>query len=161
MPLSIRSQTKAPELNRRRLRTLTRRLLRAEHRLETQEASLLLCDDVTIQALNRVHRGQDASTDVLSFPQEEGPPLPLGWADEEIPHLLGDVAISVETARRQAEAFGWTLQDEVEALLVHGLLHLLGCDHETSEDRSAMQARESAILGTKSIWIREQGKLGD
>lgn len=139
------------------MRTLTRRLLRAEHRLETQEASLLLCDDATIQTLNREHRGQDAPTDVLSFPQEEGPPLPLGWADEALPHLLGDVVISVETARRQAESFGWTLQDEVEALLAHGLLHLLGYDHGTAEERSAMQERESAILGTKSIWAKEKG----
>ena len=116
--------------------------------------SLLLCDDPAIQALNRDYRGVDRPTDVLSFSQEEGPPMPLGWADEAIPHVLGDVVISVETARRQAEEAGWTLQEEVEALLAHGLLHLLGYDHESPEDRAAMRAREDALMGDRSVWAR-------
>ena len=104
--------------------------------------------------MNRDYRGQDRPTDVLSFPQEEGPAMPLGMAEEEIPHTLGDVIISVETAERQAGEHGWTLQDEVEALLVHGLLHLLGYDHETPSERAVMQERETALLGEKSIWSK-------
>ncbi|MBW3624607.1 MAG: rRNA maturation RNase YbeY [Armatimonadetes bacterium] len=159
MTLSIRSQIRAPELNRRRLRSLTRRLLRAERRPDTLEISLLLCDDATIRALNREYRGKDRPTDVLSFPQEEGPAMPLGWAEEEIPHVLGDVVLSVETARRQAEEHGGALQEEAEALLAHGIFHLLGYDHETPEKRAAMRARENELLGEKSVWMR--GRAGE
>jgi probable rRNA maturation factor len=114
--------------------------------------SLLLCDDAAIQALNREYRSVDAPTDVLAFAQEEGPALPLGWADEEIPHILGDVVISVETARRQAADQGWALQEETEALLVHGLLHLLGYDHDVPAERDLMRAREAELLGERCIW---------
>jgi probable rRNA maturation factor len=70
---------------------------------------------------------------VLSFPQND-------------PNLLGDVVISLETASKQAEEFGHSLQDEVERLLAHGLLHLLGYDHETPEDEKLMKAKEDAAL---------------
>ena len=118
---------------------------------------MLLCGDETIRELNRQYRGKDAPTDVLSFPQEEGPPMPLGMADDAIPRALGDVVLSVETARRQAEEHGWSLQEEAEALLAHGLLHLLGYDHETPEERAVMREREREILGEKSIWARGGG----
>ena len=152
MSLSIRSRTRAPELNRSRLRSLAKRLLRAERRPDGQEVSLLLCDDAAIRALNRDYRDHDQPTDVLSFAQEEGDALPLGLAEDALPHPLGDVIISVETARRQARSHGWTLQEEVEALLVHGMLHLLGYDHPTPEDQAIMRAREDALLGERSIW---------
>ena len=154
MRLSIRSRTPAPELKRDRLRSLTRRLLRAERRTGAIEVSLLLCDDAEIRELNREYRGHDSPTDVLSFAQEEGPAMPLGWTDIDAPHLLGDVVISVETARRQADDHGWTLQEEVEALLAHGLFHLLGYDHETPEEWGRMRERETALLGERSIWAR-------
>jgi len=116
--------------------------------------SLLLCDDPAIHALNREYRGVDRPTDVLAFSQEEGPAMPLGWADEAIPHLLGDVIISVDTARRQAEEAGWSLQEEVEALLAHGLLHLLGYDHTRADERALMRARENLLMGERSVWAR-------
>ncbi len=121
--------------------------------------SLLLCDDATIQALNRDHRGEDAPTDVLSFPQEEGPALPWGMTDDALPHLLGDVVISIETARRQADTVGWSLQHEVEALLVHGLLHLIGYDHTDEDDRAVMRDHETALLGPNSIWEHANRRL--
>lgn len=80
--------------------------------------------------LNRRYRGKDKPTDVLSFP----------LADNLQPWLLGDVVISVETAARQAQRRGHTLPDELQTLLIHGILHLLGYDHEVSR-REAIRMR--------------------
>ena len=88
------------------------------------ELSVLLVDDDKIKTLNRQHRNIDSATDVLSFPQMDD--------DEFISHLLGDVVISVETAKRQASEHHFSLEQELVLLLLHGLLHLLGYDHERS-----------------------------
>lgn len=101
------------------------------------ELSVLLCDDDTIQPLNRDWRGIDAPTDVLSFPQDDAP-NPGG--------LLGDVVISVQTAARQADEAGHDLHTELRVLLVHGLCHLLGHDHEEPDDAREMQALEARLL---------------
>jgi probable rRNA maturation factor len=108
--------------------------LQSEGFPERTEVSLLLSDDATIQQLNRQYRDMDCPTDVLSFPQEDT-------------KVLGDVVISLETAARQAVEYGTTLQEEVERLLAHGILHLFGYDHETAEDASIMEAREAKALG--------------
>lgn len=98
------------------------------------EISLLLTDDETIRQLNKEYRNKDKSTDVLSFPMED-----------EI--MLGDIAISVDTAKRQAEEAEINLDRETAFLFIHGLLHLLGYDHETSqEDEAEMFALQEKIL---------------
>lgn len=98
------------------------------------EISLLLTDDETIRQLNKEYRNKDKSTDVLSFPMED-----------EI--MLGDIAISVDTAKRQAEEAEINLGRETAFLFIHGLLHLLGYDHETSqEDEAEMFALQEKIL---------------
>ncbi|MGQ9526081.1 MAG: rRNA maturation RNase YbeY [Armatimonadota bacterium] len=122
-----------PRVKRRRLKALTKLLLQSEGRPAGTQVSLLLCGDDLIRELNSTYRGEDSPTDVLSFPQND-------------PILLGDVIISLDTAARQAREFGCDLQDEVERLLIHGLLHLLGYDHQTDEDAAVMRAREEAIL---------------
>ena len=104
------------------------------------ELSLLLCDDAFILPLNRDYRGKDQPTDVLSFAQREGE-----GADPEDP-LLGDVIISVETARRQARERGHSLEVELRVLLVHGILHLLGHDHELDAEADVMEAEEGRLL---------------
>ena len=104
------------------------------------EVSVLLTDDAEIRALNRAWRGIDAPTDVLSWPQEEPGAAIAG-------SVLGDVAISLDTARRQAGARGWDAEEEVALLLVHGILHLLGHEDDTAAGARAMRARERAILG--------------
>jgi probable rRNA maturation factor len=91
-----------------------------------------------IHGLNRTYRGQDKPTDVLSFAQEEVP--------GEGPLLLGDVVISTDTALRQARSGRRRLADEVEWLLAHGVLHLLGYDDETEEGAAEMEARGREIL---------------
>ncbi|MEE2830143.1 MAG: rRNA maturation RNase YbeY [Myxococcota bacterium] len=96
------------------------------------ELSLLLTDDAEIRVLNQRWRKIDAPTDVLSFPLDEGA-------------TLGDIAISMETAARRVREPEWSLQDEVLFLLIHGLLHLVGHDHEEAEERRVMEAAEQEI----------------
>jgi probable rRNA maturation factor len=117
----------------------TARALLAALRLPDAELSVLLCSDAVIHALNRDWRGKDRATDVLSFAQREGEGgAPAG--------LLGDVVISLDTAARQARERGETLGRECDRLLIHGLLHLLGYDHERSRaEARRMQARERAL----------------
>ena len=113
-------------------------------------------DNEIIHELNLEHRGIDRATDVLSFPmldyQEAGDFSAIGEEQEwncnpdtgEI--LLGDIIISAETAARQAEEFGHGLEREIVYLAVHGLLHLLGYDHMTDEDKAVMRAKEEEAL---------------
>lgn len=103
------------------------------------ELSVLLTDDATIHPLNRDWRGKDRPTDVLSFSQLEGDPVP------GLPLVLGDVVISLETAQRQADERGHSLENEVQVLLVHGIVHLLGHDHEVDDEAEEMEAIERAI----------------
>jgi probable rRNA maturation factor len=97
------------------------------------EVEVLLADDRTLRRLNREFRGKDKATDVLSFP---APPELEG-------QLAGDLAISLDTALKQAREQGHTLRDEVRVLLLHGLLHLYGMDHEV--DEGEMAAREAEL----------------
>jgi probable rRNA maturation factor len=113
--------------------------------LEEVELSILLCDDAFIHPLNRDYRGRDSATDVLAFSQREGE-----GGDLDDP-LLGDVVISVETADRQASARGHTLGRELEILMVHGILHLLGYDHVADDEALVMEAREKEILSRLSV----------
>lgn len=107
-----------------------------------QELSILLCDDATIHELNRDFRGKDRPTDVLAFAMREGEGGSLH------PELLGDVVISVESARRQAKEQGRPIATEVTFLLAHGLLHLLGFDHRTRSEERRMSARTDALMAT-------------
>ncbi len=113
------------------------------------EGALLLTDDATLQTLNRDFRAVDRPTDVLAFAQLEGPPL----ADQppDRPQHLGDIAISVERARRQAAEYGHSVDRELGYLFVHGLLHLLGYDHEAEDERATMREVEEAALGTAGL----------
>jgi rRNA maturation RNase YbeY len=130
----------------RRVPALAARLARRGRRLldvlglGTAELSLVLVSDGVMHDLNRTWRGKDRPTDVLAFAQHEGAGRPPAG-------LLGDVVISVDTARRQAAARRSSLGVEAERLLVHGLLHLLGYDHERSPaEARRMQRKERALL---------------
>lgn len=118
------------------------------------EISVLLVDNETIRTLNRDYRDKDAATDVLSFPMEEELP------DETTPQIiggptermLGDLVISVERAVEQAAEYGHAVERELAFLTVHGLLHLLGYDHEQGPAAEAeMQAEEKRILSILGI----------
>ena len=103
-------------------------------KLEDAELSVLLTGDDQIQELNRVYRKKNKPTDVLAFPQDDhGAESPHG-----VPRLLGDVIVSIPTARAQARTANRAVIDEVTMLLAHGLLHLLGWDHDTDRKERAM-----------------------
>jgi len=153
----------------------------AEHLLElldcpNAELSVVLCDDAAIRALNRDWRGKDRATDVLSFSQVEDTPRSVhagrrspravhnpagasragpgrrGTVPRNVPgESLGDVVISVDTAHRQAREGGWTLAEEMNRLLLHGVLHLLGYDHERGGEEAARMHAEEARLSAALI----------
>tara|TARA_B110000438_G_scaffold273423_1_gene292817 strand:+ start:502 stop:1002 length:501 start_codon:yes stop_codon:yes gene_type:complete len=107
------------------------------------EISILFIGDEEIRDLNQRFRGIDRSTDVLSFPQHfEGEP--------EIPgeSILGDIAISLETAHSQSEEHGLSLEEELTLLLIHGILHLLGYDHEISDQEEERMRKKTRELFT-------------
>jgi probable rRNA maturation factor len=105
------------------------------------ELSILLTTDEAIRGLNRAWRKKDSATDVLSFPAGEPPPGTPGRRP------LGDVILSLDTARRQARAHRRTMESELDLYLVHGLLHLLGHDHIRPAEARRMAALESQLLG--------------
>ena len=121
------------------------------------ELSVLGCDDRRIADLNAEFRGKPVPTNVLSWPAEERaaeiegempePPAPDSFGAIE----LGDIAIAFETCAREAEAAGKTLEAHATHLLVHGILHLLGFDHERDRDATLMEGLETEILGKMGI----------
>ena len=143
MPVLLTKRRGLPALDRRKLLRRAERLLR-ELDLSARELSILLCGDEEIHGLNRAYRKKDRPTDVLSFSQQEGPDGHLH------PELLGDVVISLETASREAGKGYVDLMDEVLDLLIHGVLHLLGQDHEgvPTAQAKAMR-REQARLNAR------------
>ncbi|MBV9263154.1 MAG: rRNA maturation RNase YbeY [Candidatus Eremiobacteraeota bacterium] len=124
-------------VNGRALVATARRLLAAAD-VPNGDLSLSLVDDSRIRELNRDYRGKDRATDVLSFPL-------IAASDASPEPLLGDVVISVETARRQAAEYDASLQREIYRLLIHGLLHLMGHDHVASAERVAMRREERRL----------------
>ncbi len=109
------------------------------------ELSLLFTDDAHIRRLNATWRGKDKATNVLSFPAAT-PGL-----GHELPAMLGDVVLAFETVRREAEAEGKPFENHVAHLLVHGLLHLLGYDHEVPAEADRMEDVERRVLARLAI----------
>ena len=114
---------------------------------ENDETGVTLVTDADIHQMNREHRGIDAPTDVLSFALDDGEDADYDAGyDADMPHLVGDVIISVERAAAQSKEYGHSLQREIGFLLIHGLLHLYGYDHIEEQDRIVMRAEEERIL---------------
>ena len=102
-----------------------------------------MAGDETLRELNRHHRGVDTSTDVLAFPNEaKGPFVDVPG----LPRYLGDVIISLPRAKAQAAEVGSTLSAELQLLVVHGVLHLLGYDDQTAQERARMWRAQQAVL---------------
>ena len=116
--------------------------------VENSELSITLTDDKNIHALNKKFRGVDRATDVLSFAFRESDEPEIIGADFEV---LGDVIISLERAKVQAEEFGHTFLREIIFLEVHGLLHLLGYDHMQDDERQEMEAEQKFIMAKLGI----------
>ena len=142
--IELQSEADATGIDTHALERLALHALETESVPKPAELSILLADDATVRELNRTYRDTDAATDVLSFAQSEGEAFarPEGAASH-----LGDVVISLDTARRQTREHNLALDAEVAHLLVHGILHLLGYDHEQPDDAAAMRLQEDEILG--------------
>lgn len=115
------------------------------------EINIIISDDPSIRQINRQFRNVDSSTDVLSFPMtdmKEGA-VPSGEEDydpDEGLLLLGDIVISAETAKRQAEQYGHSLERELAFLASHGIFHLLGYDHTAEGEEARMMSKQEAVL---------------
>lgn len=146
--ISIDRKLKA-SLNKSWIRNIVLEALNAEGIVAPVEIGLVVTDDDTVQKLNRTYRNVDEPTDVLSFHmpvytgQESG--LSFVIPPDGILHL-GEVVISYSKAIQQAQEKGCELEQELALLIVHGVLHLLGYDHELPEKRRRMRTREQAIM---------------
>jgi probable rRNA maturation factor len=127
------------EIDEPRLAALARHTLTAEEADDDIEMSVLFVDAESIRRLNAKFLGADYATDVLAFPMME---------DDEDWVMLGDVYVCPEIARDNAARLGHSLDRELEMLVVHGILHLLGYDHQNDDDMSRMDARTRHILGS-------------
>jgi len=99
------------------------------------ELSITFTDDIQMRELNRSYRQIDRTTDVLSFPQSEGPDFTL----------LGDIVISIDTAKRHSVSYGVSLHEELKKLIIHGILHLLGHGHKKKKETQIMRGKEKEL----------------
>ena len=151
MPILLSSQLpiSGPQINNAYIRNTAEQLLRLTGKKD-YELSILLVADTRIADLNRLWRGKEGPTNVLAFSLTEGQDTAMAG------NLLGDIVISVETAAREAKRAGRTIHQHLTSLLVHGLLHLLGHDHERSVDEAEIMLKKERELLAK---IRTQRRL--
>jgi len=142
MEVLIRNAQRKIKLDTTGIKSRTITVLKALE-LEKTELSILITNDAKIRELNYNYREQDKATDVLSFPQGEEA------IDEEGIRLLGDVVLSAETAKRQAKEHHLTLDQELMLLTIHGVLHLLGYDHELSQKDATIMKKKTKTLFQK------------
>ena len=122
------------------------RAVRADAALQALEVSIVLADDAFVQNLNRDYRGRDEPTNVLSFPASSD-----GARPPDLPVLLGDIIVAYETATAEAAREGKSLSDHLCHLIVHGMLHLLGYDHQAAAEADAMETLEIDVLAALHI----------
>lgn len=139
------------------MKMLIRRAVKAtleyEHFDDDYEVSVTFCDNEAIREMNRKFRNIDRETDVLSFPlfEDDG----MDAHVQELNCMLGDIVLSLEKARAQAQEFGHGFEREVAFLCVHSVLHLLGYDHETGEeDEKDMRRRQSEIMDKLGLSVK-------
>jgi len=145
MPVLISSRLRRRRLQLSRLQSLTETILRKAGAAGAG-LSLMLVGDRFMRRLNRRYRRKDRTTDVLAFPVRKHSARPVPRAPRLAPALLGDVVISLPQAERQAARAGHSLDRELTVLVVHGLLHLLGYDHERSAREARRMSRREALV---------------
>jgi len=150
MKIQIENNQNKIKINKRHIRSTVTKLFKILGCLN-KELSLLFCNDEVIQQLNKQYLNKDNPTNVLSFSLQEGE---CGRVN---PHILGDVVISVETAQRDAIKGGLTFEREINFLIIHGLLHLLGYNHEkaTKAEICKMRRKEKELF--ESLNCPERG----
>ncbi|MDR2945333.1 MAG: rRNA maturation RNase YbeY [Candidatus Adiutrix sp.] len=139
MAIYLSNRQKALPIKSANIRRRLARLLK-ELGLSEADLSVTVTGDESIRDINRQYRGVDKATNVLAFAMEEGEPLPGA------PRVLGDIVISAETIQREAPPLGYTDGEMFYFYLVHGLLHLIGYDHEKSPGEAARQEAETERL---------------
>jgi probable rRNA maturation factor len=151
--ISIKRNIDLP-VERNWLEKVARRVIEAEKIASSTEMGLLITDSQTIQKLNRIYRGEDKPTDVLAFQMtsdvDQELELPFVSAPDGIKHL-GEVIISYPQAEKQAREQGHGVTRELALLIVHGILHLLGYDHELPADEQKMRDKENKILSVLEV----------
>lgn len=126
----------------------------SHHAIERAGVAIVVTDNDYIQQLNQQYRGVDSPTDVLSFAAQEGDALEAAFAPEvadEVDSYLGDLILAYPYAAAQAARHGHPIKSEMQLLLVHGCLHLLGYDHDSDEAQAEMWAAQQAILAALGI----------
>lgn len=153
MEVLIRNRQKLTKINQQKIKRDSAALLRLLG-LKDAELSILLVDDSRMRRLNHKYRGIDRTTDVLSFPQQNScelknkrESLDLSLVTRHLPLPLGDVVINLQAVKRQAPEHGLSFNEELRWLLVHGVLHLIGYDHErTRYAERKMRTKERELL---------------
>lgn len=147
MQISVVSHREPEPLDLSAFERLAAFVLDREEAPVAVELSIAIVGLAEMSQLNTRFRGKEEPTDVLSFPCDD--PCTVAAPDE--PLAIGDVVLAPEIAEAQAAEYGHTVEEELNLLLVHGVLHLLGYDHEGDEEAAAMQARERALLQAWSL----------
>ncbi|MCH5378251.1 MAG: rRNA maturation RNase YbeY [Planctomycetes bacterium] len=147
--IEISNQQDAYPVDEPRLVSAAHRVLQGEG-IRTGVISVAIVDDATIHELNRRYLQHDYATDVLSFVLEE---------NED--HLEGEVIVSADTAAANCARFGWSLGDELLLYVVHGMLHLAGCDDHSPADQQVMREREKHYLSSFGVQARYEEALED
>ncbi len=137
------------------LQEMVNQVLKENDLPEEIEVDLTFVDDAAIQELNEAYRGIAAPTDVLSFSQLETTEEEPEFVDLVGAKVLGDIVISLETGLRQSQEYGHSLKREIAFLTIHGLLHLLGYDHQTTAEEEQMFAKQNEILNRWEEFRRE------
>jgi probable rRNA maturation factor len=131
------------------IRSLAGMVVEGEGYPESSEVTLLLVSDSEMGSYNERFLNRTGPTDVLAFPVEDLKPGVVPERDfNGPPLLLGDIIVAPEYISRQAEEYGVSFEDEISLMVVHGLLHLLGYDHQDDDEAEAMELREREILAT-------------
>lgn len=126
-------------------------VLKEEKIKKNLDVYVTLTNNETIRKINAEHRNIDKATDVLSFPMFNREEIPLLKKEDNSEDILGDIIVSIEKVREQAEEYGHSFERELAYLVTHGMLHLLGYDHMIEEEKIVMRKREEEILGVLNI----------
>lgn len=135
------------------IRKVVETVLTEENIKHDLDVYITLTNNEEIHKINKEHRDVDKSTDVLSFPMYERDEINLLKSEKntEAEEILGDIIVSIEKVKEQAEEYGHSFERELAYLVTHGMLHLLGYDHMADDEKETMRAREEEILGKMGI----------
>lgn len=136
------------------IKRVVQKVLEEENVIEDVDVYITLTNNEEIHKINKEYREVDRATDVLSFPmydRDEVYQLKKDYENDEVEKILGDIIVSIEKVKEQAQEYGHSFERELAYLVTHGCLHLLGYDHMKEDEQKIMRAREEEILGILEI----------